>query len=94
MYPVIGVWHLLIAFGMGGLLTIMSVALGGFLVFRTRRDSHEPLFSMNSPKAESFVLDPMDDTITGEDNKDIVPDLLKKQTDRFLDQLKREKVNG
>lgn len=89
MYPAISVWHLLIAFSMGGILTLMSVALGGFLVFRTRRDSHEPLFGISSPKAEAFVLDPMDETETKEDNEDIVPGLLKKRTDAFLEQLKK-----
>ena len=88
----INVYHILIAFGMGGVMTLMAVALGGFLVFRTRRDSHEALFQVKQPKGDAFVLDPMETGFGDMEQKDVVPDIIKKQTDRFTEQLLREKA--
>lgn len=90
----INVYHILIAFAMGGVMTLMAVGLGGFLVFRTRRDSHESLFALKSPKGDAFVVDPIAETFGDEEPKDAVPDILRKQTDRFMEQLKKEDNNA
>ena len=71
---------------MGSAITLLAVALGGLLVFKTKREPHESLFSVGSPKADAFVLDPLDDE--PEKNKDVVPDIVKAQTDKFLEQMK------
>lgn len=84
----INIYHIIIAFGMGSTVTLFAVALGGLLVFKTKREPHESLFSVGSPKADAFVLDPLDDELKENKNKDIVPDIVKAQTDKFLNQMK------
>lgn len=51
----IGVWHLILAFWSGGMMAIAAVALGGWLVFRTKRESHERLFS-GRPEQGSVIM--------------------------------------
>ena len=84
----INIYHVIIAFGMGSTITLLAVTLGGLLVFKTKRESHERLFSIGSPKADAFVMDPLDDELGENKNKDVVPDIVKAQTDKFLNQMK------
>lgn len=42
-------------------LTMLAVALGGYLVFRTKKESHEKLFSVQDPVGTAYVSDPNDE---------------------------------
>ncbi len=53
--------------------TLSGVALGGWLVYRTKRDPYDPLFPSNQ-KGESFNLD--DGLGTGQDVPVIPKDIL------------------
>jgi len=69
------------------LSTISGVALGGFLVFKTKRDPYEPLFSANS-KGESFNID--DDLNMG-DVESVIPQSISKANDNFQKQFDVDK---
>ena len=50
--------YLLLYTVLGWFATLTGVALGGFLVYRTRRDTDDPLFaSQKERKGEAFVID-------------------------------------
>ena len=50
-------YYLLLFYPIGALSVLLGVALGGFLVFRTRRDSHESLFSGREKQGEVFNIE-------------------------------------
>ena len=54
--PVIPWWALLVAFASGALLSMCGVALGGWFVYRTKREPYESLFSTR-PQGEAFNLE-------------------------------------
>jgi len=39
------IWEMLVAVIVGGFLALVGVVAGGLFVYRTKRDSHEPLFA-------------------------------------------------
>lgn len=49
--------EMILAFILAWICTLSGVALGGFLVFRTKREGYDPLFQANPPTGESFHLD-------------------------------------
>jgi len=49
-------WFSVILFLAGWLTTLSGVAMGGWLVYRTRRDSYEPLWG-GPGKGDSFNVD-------------------------------------
>lgn len=83
-----------------GLLSLAGVALGGTLVFRTRRDSHESLFQFKKPQGAAFTVDPFEEEggqpmrgkVFPQKEEDAVPGILDAQTSRFLEQIKHEKA--
>jgi hypothetical protein len=81
---------ILLAVFLGAVLTLLGTALGGLLVFRTRRDSHEPLFQVREPKGDAFVSDDFPEIKPAEE--DVVPSLFPKN-EEFLRQLKTGKVD-
>lgn len=46
-----------IAFVLSWISTVSGVALGGFLVFRTKREAHEGFLQAREPAVDSFNLD-------------------------------------
>lgn len=46
-----------IAFALSWICTVSGVALGGFLVFRTKRESYEGLVQVKQPSGDAFNLD-------------------------------------
>jgi hypothetical protein len=66
------------------LTSLVGVALGGYLVFRTKREAHDSLFNVKPPKGEAWV----EDVIPGEPDQreDPVPELFRQQSDNFLRQ--------
>jgi len=64
------------------LATLSGVAVGGWLVYRTKRDPYDPLF-MTNQKGDSFNLD--DDLSTGQDNP-VLPREMMERNRKFQEQ--------
>lgn len=45
----------------GGILALLGVSLGGFLVFKTKRTPDESLFRVTQPKGEAYNLEDLDE---------------------------------
>ena len=75
-------WHLILFILLGWLATLSGVALGGFLVFRTKRDRYDALFSSGAPpKGEAFSLeDDGAEAVPAE-----IPEKIQKINRRFVD---------
>lgn len=96
------VWAILLACVLGWIFTMTSGALFSFIVFRTKRESHEPLFGKGLPaKGDAFVLDDFPEEPNGRtarspfgsmdtQERDAAADLMSKQTERFLEQLRMD----
>ena len=41
---------------MGGALCLLSVTLGGYLVWKTKRESHEAFFGLSNQGGDAFVI--------------------------------------
>jgi hypothetical protein len=91
------------AFAMGALSILLGVCLGGVLVFRTKREPHESLFSMRRPQGEAYVLDPFDESGIAKPLKpkgapaageevDKGAETLDRMTSKFLEQMKMERA--
>lgn len=50
-------WVLIIFFLAGWLSALSGVALGGWLVYRTKRDSYEPFFTAGRNAGEAFNIE-------------------------------------
>jgi hypothetical protein len=48
---------LLGAFFLGALVVLSGVALGAYVVFRTKREPHEPFMRLQSPQGEAWTDD-------------------------------------
>ncbi|OPY82488.1 MAG: hypothetical protein A4E65_00788 [Syntrophorhabdus sp. PtaU1.Bin153] len=92
------VWAILLACILAWFFTMTAGALFAFITFRTKRESHEPLFSKGLPaKGDAFVLDEFAEEPSGRtarmpfgseaQERDAAADLMSKQTARFLEQL-------
>ena len=89
---------LLIAVLLGAVLALAGAALGGLLVFKTRKEPGATLFNARGERGDAFILDDYEggveeQPIKGRDQKveDPVPSIVAKQTERFLNQLKGKK---
>jgi hypothetical protein len=87
---------------LGASMTLAGVALGAWFVFRTKREPHESLFRAGAEKGEAYVLDDFDQGFLDQDKPnrrnekkaaadDVVPDIISKQTNRFLQQYNESK---
>ena len=85
-------WETIIAMGIGYLagacFMLGGVALGGFLVYRTKRDSHEPLFTAPLT-AKDTGPQHYDDLDYGNDDEPQFDTsaMHRENTDKFLSQL-------
>lgn len=86
----------LAAVALGGVFVLLAVSLGGLLVFKTKRESHEPLFSMGKPAGGAFVLDDFPEEPEGRRQRipneprrerDEATRIMEEQTNKFLEQL-------
>lgn len=87
---VIGV---LIACALGWLFTITSGALFSYIVFRTKRETHETLFGSGA-KGSAFVVDDLAGPESGvlrNREPDLGSKLMEEQTARFLEQFRKDK---
>jgi len=89
---------LLIAVLLGAVLALAGAALGGLLVFKTRKEPGASLFNTRAERGDAFILDDYEggveeQPIKGRDQRveDPVPNIVAKQTERFLSQLKGKK---
>jgi hypothetical protein len=93
---------ILAATALGGALVILTVVITGFLCFKLKREPGEAFFQAGQAKGDAFVVDDMLDAgggrrpppfaDFGEVEKDAASEVLDRQTARFLEQLKEEKV--
>lgn len=71
----------------GATTTFLGVIVGGLLVYRTKRDSHETFM----PRKNKISQDPIniDDFMTqDEEETDTVTDMFSEQNTKFLDQIR------
>ena len=68
----------------GWLATLSGVALGGWLVFRTKRESYDPLIG-SAPKGEAFNLDDAFDYENVKSSASL-PKSVVKNHDKFVEQ--------
>ena len=85
--------ELLTAFFLAWVSTLSGVALGGFLVFRTKRDTHEALFQTKPPQGEAFNID---DGFGDEPVKSTaeIPKTVQEHHDRFVEQFAETLAEG
>jgi len=78
--------EMILAFLLSWLCTLSGVALGGFLVFRTKRDTYEPLFRAKQPKGEAFNIE--DDQLFPQDEPSAaeIPQPVQAHNDAFMQQ--------
>jgi len=91
----------LLAVFLGAVLTLSGAALGALVVFRTKREPHEPLFKIGTPKGEAFTLDDFPEEASGETGKrekekedpyDPFPPVIRKAHERMAVQMAKEKM--
>ena len=83
-------WGLLIAGGTGWLFAISSAALGGYMVFRTKREA-EPFFGKQQP---GFAMN-LDDGLDIDDSAvDERPEASEEASSRVISQLFKNKETG
>ena len=83
----------LVAVLLGAALALVGVALGGLLVFRTKKEPGAGLFNTRTERGDAYIMDDFEsepDQPKGRDQKieDPVPSIVAKQTERFLSQIK------
>jgi hypothetical protein len=90
------------SFFLGAVTVLVAVALGGYLVFRTKKEAHESLFG-RTQEAKAFIVDEFagaepinyprrpafNEAMPAAD--DPVPSILEKQTNKFLHVLKEQR---
>ena len=77
---------MVIAFILAWLSSISGVALGGYLVFKTKREHYESLWSPGGQSGESFNIDDGLDEAPGFSSSATIPEAVEKENDRFVDQ--------
>jgi len=80
----VNVWHVLLSFLMGFGACFAGVSLGGYLVFRTKREPWEPMLSMKQPKGEAFNVG--DDTGEPDAEPAGLPPIIQKMNEKWLRQ--------
>jgi hypothetical protein len=95
---------ILLAVFLGAIMTLIGVALGALVVFRTKREPHESLFKVGAEKGDAFIrddyADEVEDTIDArreargekkEDPYDPFPPHVKAAHERMVLQLAKDK---
>jgi hypothetical protein len=60
-----------IAFVLSWISTVSGVALGGYLVFKTKRENYEGLFNSKEPQGQAFNIDEMGGMIPAQSTAEI-----------------------
>jgi hypothetical protein len=83
-------YYILIFFLVGMIGPLLGVALGGILVFRTKREGHESLFPGKEKSGEAFNIEEEWEKNVAEATEQVIPEVTKRAGDRFRDQLASE----
>lgn len=79
------IWEMLAAVTVGGVLVLLGVVAGGIFVYRTKRDSHEPLFAHKVVTEDGPVnIDPLAEEEEGEEDE--ARNIHEESTRRFMAQ--------
>jgi hypothetical protein len=87
-------WLMLVQSMVIGLLILAAVLLGGVLVFRTKREQHERMFS---PKPVTRKVGPIHRDSVASDvevDADPISEIVMKQNERFAAALAKDKIVG
>lgn len=80
-------WILIIALIFGWISSMSGVALGGFLVYRTKRENYEGLFQAREPAGDAFTLnDDFDDAQKSIKSSAKIPPSVAAANDAFVQQ--------
>lgn len=77
---------MILAFILAWICTLSGVALGGFLVFRTKREGYDNLFQVKPPEGDAFHLDDLGFDDPPPASKSEFPTEIRQQQDRFMEQ--------
>ena len=69
---------------------LVSVALGGYLVYRTKREAHEPFVMGKAPAGEVHSVDPFADS--PQEPLDPAGEIVREQNSRFLRQMMADRA--
>lgn len=76
---------MILAFILAWICTLSGVALGGYLVFRTKREGYDPLFQVKPPEGQAFNLDD-DYSFDQAPRKTEIPKPVDEANSRFMEQ--------
>lgn len=80
-------WHTLAMMWSGAAMVVIGVVLGGVLVYRTKRESHETLFP-RAPKTDAGPVNVDDMFQLGDgEEEDPMQDIAREQNARFIQQI-------
>ncbi len=79
------------AFILAWLSTLSGVALGGFLVYRTKKESYEPLFA-KQPEGDSFNVDDISE-MQEQVSTATIPTAVHQANSAFIDQFADDLLN-
>lgn len=86
--------ELILAFILAWVCTLSGVALGGFLVFRTKREGYEQMFSVKPPEGQAFNTDDgFGDFFKPDKAKTELPKSVMDASDRFTAQFAETLAN-
>lgn len=85
-------YYILIFFAVGTLFPLFGVALGGYLVFRTKKEAHESLFPGREKPGEAFNIEEEWEKEMPEAVKTEIPEVVAKAAARFRKQVPVPKV--
>ena len=69
-------------FMLQGLLTILAVIVGGYLVFRTKRDSFDPFLNIKEPKGTAFNI-PDEGSALVDPPPEMPPEIVQRMSERI-----------
>jgi hypothetical protein len=88
--------EMILAFILAWICTLSGVALGGFLVFRTKREGYDSLFKVKPPEGQAFNLDD-DYSFDQTPTKTEIPKPVDEANSKFMEQFAEslaEKAGG
>lgn len=74
----------LIYFMGAGILVLVGVLLGAYMVFKTKREPHEPFIAMRQPVGDAFNIDQFAKEGEAENVVDLQTKIQDKETNNFL----------
>ena len=84
------IWGTLVVMWSGAVMVAVGVMIGGVLVYRTKRESHEALFPSKPTESPGPVN--VDEMFTLDDGEDPMKEIAQVQNARFLAQVAAAKV--